>query len=114
MMLCLSRLEKELPILEFQPDPPEEIESTPAGDKTKMLSNIRSQYYMKPLQTALTYMVLGDQDRAIAALRYGISRGDFTMRWLHLWPFLDPLRGHRRFQRLLQQYKIIPPGRALT
>jgi tetratricopeptide (TPR) repeat protein len=59
--------------------------------------------YVQPLQLALGYMALGDAPLALEWLGKGADAGDPHMLWLHLWPFLDPLRGHPEFLDLIQR-----------
>ena len=54
---------------------------------------------------ARTYVMVGDYDKAIERLEVLVSPPSlWSMRWLEVVPFLDPLRDHPRFQALLQQY----------
>ncbi len=62
------------------------------------------------LQSALCHLALGEPQKAIAALRRARDEHDPLMIWAHLWPFLDPLREHKQFQRLIREMDF-PSGR---
>jgi tetratricopeptide (TPR) repeat protein len=67
--------------------------------------------YVEPLQIALGYIAFGEPLLAIEWLAKGAEIGDIHMLWLHLWPFLDPLREHPRFKDLLRRTGLPrPPG----
>jgi hypothetical protein len=55
------------------------------------------------LQSALCHLALGEPEKAIASLRRARDEHDPLMIWAHLWPFLDPLRGHKKFQQLIRE-----------
>lgn len=63
--------------------------------------------YVQPLQLALGYIAMGDPLLAIEWLGEGAKQRDPHMLWLHLWPFLDPLREDTRFKDLLRRFS--PP-----
>ena len=56
-----------------------------------------------PLQLALGYLASGDPDSAVAELYRARDAHDPLMIWAHLWPFLDPLRGHGGFRQLIRE-----------
>jgi Tfp pilus assembly protein PilF len=62
------------------------------------------------LQAALCHLALGEPQQAIAALRRARDAHDPLMIWAHVWPFVDPLRKYKRFQRLLDEMNF-PAGR---
>ncbi|HEX3747695.1 MAG TPA: hypothetical protein VHW09_27355 [Bryobacteraceae bacterium] len=57
--------------------------------------------YIEPLQLALGYIAFNEPLSAIEWLEKGVVAGNAHMLWLHLWPFLDPLRAHPNFKALL-------------
>jgi len=65
--------------------------------------------YYSPLQTALGQMAYAENDRALESLAEAFKDRDPYMAWLHLWPFLDPLRGDKRFQRLVGRMRLPAP-----
>jgi Flp pilus assembly protein TadD len=70
--------------------------------------------YVEPLQLALGYIAFGDLLLAIEWLGTGADVGDIHMLWLHLWPFLDPLRELAEFKELIRRLGLpSPPGRRL-
>ncbi|MFI5372830.1 MAG: protein kinase, partial [Candidatus Eisenbacteria bacterium] len=50
---------------------------------------------------AVTYLALGDRERAIEWLERAHRDGDRALVWLKVHPRLDPLRGDARFERLI-------------
>jgi len=65
------------------------------------LSQIR---YIQPMQLGLGCMALGRNEEAIGYLRRACDECDPFTAWLHLWPFLDPLRRYPQFRALLQKW----------
>jgi tetratricopeptide (TPR) repeat protein len=62
--------------------------------------------YWSPLQHALGQIAYGEHDEALASLSEAFNERSPFMAWLHLWPLLDPLRGDKRFTRLLTRMKL--------
>ncbi len=52
-------------------------------------------------QYAEIYAEFGDKERALAALEQGLEIRDSGLAWIRVDPYLDPLRGERRFQTLI-------------
>jgi len=59
--------------------------------------------YIEPLQLVLGHMAFGEHSLAIEWLSRATDTGNIHMLWLHLWPFLDPLRENPEFKNLLQR-----------
>lgn len=86
------------------------------GDREKALQllhkiedNEKRGAPMKLANYALIHVALGDKDRAIAWLERSYqSRESMEISLIRISPFLDPLRGDPRFERLANQ--VIPPG----
>ena len=62
-------------------------------------------HYIQPMQLALGYLAQGNPLEAIAFLSAACEEGDPFTAWLHLWPFLDPLRRFPEFRALLRRWK---------
>jgi hypothetical protein len=69
---------------------------------TKLLERSASGY-VEPLQVALGHLSFGDYSLAVESLAQGAGIGDIHMLWLHLWPFLDPLRERADFKSLVKK-----------
>jgi tetratricopeptide (TPR) repeat protein len=80
-------------------------EALAALDKASRLRPLSRDAFTGPVilvQRAITLMILGDHDAAIAQLEELLKMPSFVSRnWLRLHPVLDPLRGNPRFQRLV-------------
>ena len=63
--------------------------------------NIELNPYWSPLEMALGEIAFGENTKAIGSLTEAFNDCNPYMAWLHLWPFLDPIRGEKKFQRLL-------------
>jgi tetratricopeptide (TPR) repeat protein len=68
------------------------------------LLQLRDAHYASPAQLGLAHLALGDSERAISFLSESCDAFDPFTAWLHLWPFLDPLRKHRAFRELLRRW----------
>ena len=62
----------------------------------------KTQYVMA-YHIALIYSVLGDKDKAIAELENSVLEHDYLLPRIKVEPFLDPLRGDPRFDRIVKQ-----------
>jgi tetratricopeptide (TPR) repeat protein len=74
-----------------------------ARERFDRLLEASSEGYLEPMQLALGYLAFGQYDQTIEQLKKGADVGDFHMLWLHLWPFLDPLRENEEFKALLRR-----------
>jgi tetratricopeptide (TPR) repeat protein len=54
-------------------------------------------------EMALGYLAFGDKRQAMTALTRAMEAQELPAVWLHLWPFLDPLRDEPDFQRLVER-----------
>jgi serine/threonine-protein kinase len=62
------------------------------------------QGYYREWDLAQTYTMVGDYKAALATLEHLLSiPGHLTSAWLRIDPVWDPLRGHPRFQRLVDR-----------
>ena len=59
--------------------------------------------YVMSYHIALIYSALNDKDKAIAELETSVSEHDYLLPRIRVEPFLDPLRGDPRFERIVQQ-----------
>lgn len=67
--------------------------------------------YYREWDLARIYAMVGEYDAAVERLEYLLSiPGHLTPAWLRIDPTWDPLRGHPRFQRLLDDGKHRPLG----
>jgi hypothetical protein len=62
--------------------------------------------YYSPLQTALGQMAYAENKEALESLSEAFNDRNPYMVWLHLWPFLDPLRNDKKFQRLVTRMRL--------
>jgi serine/threonine-protein kinase len=69
----------------------------------KTIEEQRSVRYMSAHAIGVIHMALGERDRALDWLEEAHRERDRAMVWLKVHPRLDPLRGERRFQALLEQ-----------
>ena len=76
-------------------------------DELNRLYAVSDAVEIRPMQRALIYMACGGGHRALTALRIACLRGDAFVLGLHLCPFLDQLRDHPRFIRLMERFQ--PP-----
>jgi DNA-binding SARP family transcriptional activator/TolB-like protein/Flp pilus assembly protein TadD len=60
---------------------------------------------VSPWQLALSYLSLGDRERALDYLEAAYRGRWREMAWLNVFPYVAPLRGHPRFQALLASMK---------
>lgn len=60
-------------------------------------------HYPRPSFAAMGYVALGDDKRAIDLLELALDRDDPAMFFVLRSPMFDPLRGHPRLRRLLEQ-----------
>jgi tetratricopeptide (TPR) repeat protein len=70
--------------------------------------NWRNHEYWSPLQLALGQIAYGENAEAMQSIGEAFNACDPYMAWLHLWPFLDPLRGEKKFQALVKRMRL--PG----
>ena len=119
VLLCLTHLSEEVPSerrlrLKDELTVQEKRDQLIAQLRQNQLAIIgyeekrTDKIYLPPFQAALAYMALGQTRKVFAALRLA-AQCDVLTRWLHLWPFFDPLRSDNRFQDLIEQSGIIPP-----
>jgi tetratricopeptide (TPR) repeat protein len=64
--------------------------------------------YIQPMQLAFGHLALGDPVDAISFLSKACDESDPFTAWLHLWPFLDPLRRFPEFRALLRKWRFPP------
>jgi tetratricopeptide (TPR) repeat protein len=108
LLACLTRLAKDEVPREYPPNWPEEAKNIPfERQKAELVTDLERSHYVTPFNLALVFMALGKENKAIAALRLAGRRNVLTT-WLHLWPFLDPLRGHKLFRGLVERYACFP------
>jgi Tfp pilus assembly protein PilF len=80
-----------------------------ASKRFEELKAESARRYIQPMQLALGYMAMGDPLTAIQFWGKACEECDPFTAWLHLWPFLDPLRAYPEFRALLERWKF-PPG----
>jgi serine/threonine-protein kinase len=78
----------------------EEMQQPPAG-------SYPSDYF-----SAVVLVTLGELEAAIECLERAATEGVPTLAWLGVRPVFDPLRGHPRFQRILERMRLpnVGPG----
>ena len=76
---------------------------TEAQEKLSALEALSRKSYVQPMQFALGLMATGNHQAASAKLSEACDHHDPFTAWLHLWPFLDPLRYHAHFKALLRR-----------
>jgi len=54
---------------------------------------------------ALVHLGLGENERALSWLEKGCDQREPTMVMVKVHPVYEPLRGHERFQRILQEMR---------
>jgi TolB-like protein/Flp pilus assembly protein TadD len=69
----------------------------------KRFRDIADTQYVMSYHIALIYSALGDKDKAIAALETSVSEHDYLLPRINVEPFLDPLRGDPRFERIVKR-----------
>jgi Flp pilus assembly protein TadD len=82
-----------------------------ARQRFNALLEVSESGYVEPLQLALGCMAFNESERAIEWLGKGADAGNAHMLWLHLWPFLDELREHPNFKRLIARVGLPPAPR---
>jgi tetratricopeptide (TPR) repeat protein len=65
------------------------------------LKAIGREKYVSPAAWAAVYLGLGDHDRAFEWLAKAVEERSSLLVWLKVDPAFDPIRGDRRFQKLL-------------
>lgn len=65
-------------------------------------------YFPAP-QLALVYLGLDEPEKALDLLEQGFAEKSYWMIYLNADPLYDSLRSHRRFARLLERLKFVPP-----
>src|SRR6266487_1291566 len=77
------------------------------GEARKILASLSEEAkskYVAPYALALVYAGLGDKERAIEELEHAYQQGDTNYLFvIKTDPFLDSLRGHPRFDALVQK-----------
>jgi tetratricopeptide (TPR) repeat protein len=56
------------------------------------------------MRTASAYALLGEYEKALAALEHGAEKGEFWLFQIKYDPAYEPLRGDPRFQALLKKF----------
>jgi TolB-like protein/tetratricopeptide (TPR) repeat protein len=75
------------------------------------LSDEAKSRYVRAYSFALMYLALGDKERAIDEMERAYrERAGLDVVWIKINPFLDDLRGHPRFEALVQ--KVFAPKKA--
>jgi tetratricopeptide (TPR) repeat protein len=69
-------------------------------------AHVQTSEYWSPLQTALGQMAFNEKEAALESLAEAFNDCTPYMAWMHLWPFLDPLRGEKKFQRLVGRMRL--------
>jgi tetratricopeptide (TPR) repeat protein len=69
-------------------------------------ASMESKRYYSPLETALGQFAYGETSEAIQSLAEAFDDYNPYMAWLHLWPFLDPLRSEKKFQKLVARMRL--------
>ena len=72
----------------------------------ELMQNLRAaapREYVPPLAFAVVHAALGDIAPALDWLERAVDARSQTTPFLHLLPELDPLRGHHRFQRIVDR-----------
>ena len=59
--------------------------------------------YVEPYNVALIYVALADKDKAFAELEKALAERDWSMPFLQVDPFWEPLHDDPRFQNLLRR-----------
>jgi hypothetical protein len=55
---------------------------------------------------ALVLIALGDLDSALDLLERAVEEGAPSLAWASVRPVFDPLRGHPRFDRILERLRL--------
>jgi TolB-like protein/Tfp pilus assembly protein PilF len=75
-----------------------------ARDMLTQLTEAARMRYVQPYAFALIYLALGDKDQAVDWLERGTrDRGGTYLAFIKVDPFFDPLRGHPRFEAVVQK-----------
>ena len=64
--------------------------------------------YVSPVELAMLYIGLGENDKAIASLEKGYAEHDSQMQFLGVEPHFDDLRGDSRFVDLMKRVGLSP------
>jgi tetratricopeptide (TPR) repeat protein len=96
-----------LRVLSLRKQSPPDKESLEEEIQSHALSWQRHEYW-SPLQMALGQMAFSENAEALQSLTESFNDCNPYMAWLHLWPFLDPLRTEKKFQRLVARMRL--PG----
>ena len=83
--------------------------SNEAQRKFSELERAGAERYVKPMQLSIGLMALGRPIEAIAYLSKACDEFDPFTAFLHLLPFLDPLRSYPEFRQLLRKWKFPSP-----
>jgi TolB-like protein/tetratricopeptide (TPR) repeat protein/class 3 adenylate cyclase len=88
-----------------------------SGNKTEalkildQLKELSKQRYVSAYSFALVYLGLGDKEKALHWLEQSYQdRAGYDLGWIKVDPFLDPLRGEPRFEKLASL--IFPPQKS--
>jgi TolB-like protein/DNA-binding SARP family transcriptional activator/Flp pilus assembly protein TadD len=82
----------------------EAIEEGRKGVELLPISKEAERGYYGEWDLARIYTMVGEHDAALDRLEYLLSiPGELTPAWLHIDPTWDPLRGHTKFQKLLNR-----------
>ncbi|MFL6228569.1 MAG: protein kinase domain-containing protein [Pyrinomonadaceae bacterium] len=74
-----------------------------AREVLRHLEEMAATRYVSPYHLAVTYLRLGDRDRALSLLEQAYASGDGWLVWIGVEPELDALRGEPRFENLLRR-----------
>jgi FimV-like protein len=72
-------------------------------------SNFAAEIYWTPLQLALGYVAVGDNDSAIVLIQEAVEQGDPLTIWLPMLPLFDSLREDSTFQTIIERMQFPGP-----
>lgn len=84
----------------------------PARQVLRELLALDRRKHVPPVDLAFVYVGLGEKQRALAMLERAYRERSWQLAFIRVEPWLDPLRGDPRFQRLLRRLNFppLPPG----
>jgi tetratricopeptide (TPR) repeat protein len=69
-------------------------------------NDLQDHDYWSNFQMAMINVGMKHNDRALKYLRQAFKAHEPYMAWLHIWPFLDPLRNEEGFKALVRRMKL--------